>query len=153
MDQHHDVGKSNFEQMAEVFAEYGVTCIYAHKSPADNAQVLYTGLSSFHIVLTSAMRKTFNSISTRIIDERHAVKKIHGDELDDLYDMLSYAYNTWVLESVKPDLMKLQESLEKMRLAGADATALARRSLMEMAKLRKKAQAQAKGLPLRKGSR
>jgi hypothetical protein len=150
MDQHHDVGKSNFEQMAEVFAGYGVTCIYAHKNPADNAQVLYTGLSSFHIVLTSAMRKTFNSISTRIIDERHAVKKIHGDELDDLYDMLSYAYNTWVLESVKPDLMKLQESLEKMRLAGADATALARRSLMEMAKLRKKVQAQAKGLPLRR---
>jgi len=38
-----------------------------------------------------------------------------------------------VLESVKPDLMKLQESLEQMRLAGADARRW-RRSLMEMAK-------------------
>lgn len=150
MDQHHDTGKSNFEQMAEVFQEYGLPAIYGHKNPADNAQVLYTGLSNFHIVLTTAMRKTFNSVQTRVIDDRHAVKKIHGDELDDLYDMLAYAYNTWVMESVKPDYLKLQDILEKMRSAGADATAIARRSLVEMAKLKKKEQTRAKGLPLRR---
>lgn len=150
MDQHHDVGKSNFEQMAEVFAEYGVPCIYAHKNPADNAQVLYTGLSNFHLVMTSAMPKTFHSIATRVIDDRKAVKKIKGDDLDDLYDMVSYAYNTWVLESVKPDYMKLQESLEKMREAGADATAIARRSLIEMAKMKRKESEKDRGLPLRR---
>ena len=149
MDQHHDTGKSNFEQMAQVFAEYGVPAIYAHKNPADNAQVLYTGLASFHLVLTSAMRKTFHSVQTRVIDERRAVKKIKGDELDDLYDMVSYAYNTWAQVAVKPDYLKLQESLEKMRQAGADSTAIARRSLMEMTKLRAKEREAKRGLRLR----
>jgi len=46
MDQHHDVGKSNFEQMAEVFA--GMRNLHLRaQSPADNAKCFYTGLSSF----------------------------------------------------------------------------------------------------------
>jgi hypothetical protein len=147
-----EVGKSNFELMQEVFAEYGVPCIKSHKGPESNAQNLYNGLASQYIVLTDAMRQTFNSIATRIIDERRAVKKVHGDPADDLYDMAAYAYNTWVLESVKPDYMKLQETLEKMRQNGADATAIARRSLVETAKLKRKEEAQAGGLALRGGS-
>jgi hypothetical protein len=66
--------------------------------------------------------------------------------------MIAYAYNTWILESVKPDYLKLQETLEKMRQNGADATAIARRSLVETAKLKRKETDQAKGLPLRGGS-
>jgi hypothetical protein len=115
--------------------------------------VLYTGLSSQHLVLTSAMPKTFNSVATRVIDDRRAVKKVRGDELDDLYDMVAYAWNTWMLESVKPDYMKLQDTLEKMRQNGADATAIARRGLVEMAKLKRKESEQGRGLPLRGGRR
>lgn len=149
-DQHHDVGKSNFEIMAEVFAEYGIPCIKSHKGPADNAQNLYKGLSNHDIVLTDAMRQTFNAVSTRTIDERKAVKKIHGDPLDDDYDQLAYFWNTWIIESVKPDRMKLAESLNKMREAGADATALARRSMMETRKIEEKEKQQGKGLSLRR---
>lgn len=150
MDQHHDIGKSNFEIMAEVFAEYGVHCIKSHKDPADNAQNLYTGLADQNLIVTSGMPQTFNSVSTRIIDERKAVKKIHGDALDDLYDQIAYFWNTWIVESIKPDRLKLAESLEKMREAGADATALARRSMMETKKIEAKERERGKGLPLRR---
>jgi hypothetical protein len=150
MDQHHDIGKSNFEIMEEVFAEYGVPCIKSHKNPADNAQNLYTGLADQNLILTTAMPQTFNSVSTRIIDDRKAVKKIHGDPLDDLYDQLAYFWNTWIIESVKPDRQKLAESLDKMREAGADATALARRSIMETKKIEEKERQRGKGLPLRR---
>lgn len=152
MDQHHDIGKSTFELMAEVFAEYGIPCIKSHKDPTDNAQVLYDGLANQYLVLTDGMRRTFNAVATRVIDERRAVKKVHGDPDDDRYDQISYFWNTWKIEAVKPDYLRLQETLDKMRAAGADATAIARRSLVETAKLKRKETEQAKGLPLRGGS-
>jgi hypothetical protein len=153
MNQHHDIGKSNFEIIADVFAEYGISSIPMHKGPADNAQALYKGLANFDIVITDGMRQTFNAISTRTIDERKAVKKIHGDPLDDLYDMISGFWNTWIEESIEPERLKLQESLEKMRESGADATAIARRSLMETRKIEAKERETARGLPLRGGRR
>lgn len=149
MDQHHDVGKSNFEIMAEIFAEYGIISVRSHKAPADNAQNLYSALADQNLIITSAMPQTFNSVSTRIIDDRKAVKKIHGDPLDDLYDQISYFINTWIIESVKPDRLKLQESLQQMQKAGADATALARRSMMETRKIEEKEREKGKGLSLR----
>lgn len=150
MDQHHDEGKSRFELMAEVFAEYGIVSVKSHKNPEDNAQNLYDGLANQYLVLTSKMKQTFNSLATRVVDERRAVKKIHGDPMDDLYDMIAYAYNTWMLESVKPERMKVQEKLDAMRKRGADATAIARQSLIETKRLADKERARAKGLPLRK---
>jgi hypothetical protein len=150
MDQHHDEGKSRFELMAEVFAEYGIVSVKSHKNPEDNAQNLYNGLANQYLVLTNKMKQTFNSLATRVVDERRAVKKIHGDPMDDLYDMIAYAYNTWMLESVKPERMKVQEKLDAMRKRGADATAIARQSLIETKRLADKDRVRAKGLPLRK---
>ena len=150
MDQHHDEGKSRFELMAEVFAEYGIVSVKSHKNPEDNAQNLYNGLANQYLVLTNKMKQTFNSLATRVVDDRRAVKKIHGDPMDDLYDMIAYAYNTWMLESVKPERMKVQEKLEAMRKRGADATAIARQSLIETKRLADEERARAKGLPLRK---
>lgn len=149
-DSHDNIGLSNFEIMANVFAQYGVPTIKSHKAPADNAQNLYRGLASHDIVITSGMRQTFNAVSTRTIDERKAIKKIHGDPLDDCYDMCAYFWNTWIIEAVKPERLKLEESLEKMRQAGADATAIARRSMMETRKIESKEQEKVKGLSLRR---
>lgn len=151
-DDHDGTGKSNFELMEEVFAQYGIPCIKSHKGSQSNAQNLYNGLANQYLVITDAMRQTFSSIATRVIDDRRAVKKVHGDSADDLYDMIAYAYNTWILESVKPDYLKLQDTLEKMRQNGADATAIARRSLVETSKLKKKEMEQGAGLPMRAGA-
>ena len=121
-----------------------------HMNPEDNAQNLYNGLANQYLELTNKMKQTFNSLATRVVDDRRAVKKIHGDPMDDLYDMIAYAYNTWMLESVKPERMKVQEKLEAMRKRGADATAIARQSLIETKRLADEERARAKGLPLRK---
>jgi hypothetical protein len=125
-DQHTGTGKSNFELMAEVFAEWGIPCIKAAKDPMGNAQNLYNGLSNQAIVLTDLAPKTFTSLSSRTIDDRKAVKKIHGDPLDDVYDETSYGFNTWISEGVKPARTKLQEELDQMRKAGTDETSVAR---------------------------
>ena len=148
MDAHSTTGKSIFEAMAEVFARHGVGAIKSHKSPADNAQMLYNGLTTRRLVMTDGMRRTFESLASRVVDERRAVKKIHGDPADDLYDMVSYAYNTWIQEAVKPDRIALSEKLEAMRERGADATDLARVTLMEQAKMAAKEAARAKGLQI-----
>lgn len=149
-DSHDDVGKSKFEMMADVFKEYGVASVKAHKDSEDNAQNLYAGLASNMLVLTSGMPHTFNSVSTRVIDDRRAILKVHGDPLDDCIDSLLYFWNTFIRESKKPERMKLQEQLNKMREAGADATALARRSMMETRKIEEKEKQQGKGLSLRR---
>jgi|GEM_PF-3149008 len=146
MDSHSDTGQSIFDKMAAVFAEYGVVSIKSHKSPADNAQILYEGLTSRTMLLTDMMPQTFNSLSTRTIDERRAVKKLHGDPLDDLYDMVSYAYNTWLVEAVKPERMKLQEKVNQMRAEGVDATTIARYSLQETSRINAQEATRAKGL-------
>jgi len=149
-DSHDDVGKSKFELMAEVFNEYGIPSVKAHKDSEDNAQNLYAGLASNMLVLTSGMPQTFNSVSTRVIDERKAILKVHGDPLDDLIDSLLYFWNTFIRESKKPERLKLQESLDKMREAGADATALARRAMMETRRIEEREAQRGKGLPLRR---
>jgi hypothetical protein len=149
-DSHDDVGKSKFELMAEVFAEYGIISVKAHKDSSDNAQNLYAGLGSNMLVLTSGMPQTFRSVSTRVIDDRKAILKVHGDPLDDLIDSLLYFWNTFIRESKKPERLKLQESLDKMKQSGADATAMARRALMETRKIEEKEREKSKGLSLRR---
>jgi hypothetical protein len=150
MDQHSDTGQSIYEKMAAVFAAAGVPSIKSHKGAADNAQILYNGLTDHLLIMTDAMPMAFNSLSTRTIDERKAVKKIHGDPLDDLYDMTAYAYNTWVIEGVKPERLTMLETIQRMRQQGADATTIARWSLQEHVRIATKEAERAKGLPLTK---
>jgi hypothetical protein len=150
-DSHHgdgQDGKSNYELMAEVFAEYGVPCIKSHKDPADNAQVLYNGLASRMLILTDGMRDTFNAIATRTIDDRRAVKKVHGDPDDDRYDMASYAYNTYMQTSVKPERLKIMEEVEARRKRGHDETAIAHYSLMAIRDMELKERERKKGMQL-----
>ena len=69
---------------------------------------------------------TYRAISSRIVDERKAVKKIHGAWEDDSYDETSYAYNTWRQSSEKPARTELQEAIQQMRREGYDETTIAR---------------------------
>jgi hypothetical protein len=152
-DNEDGTGETNYEMMAGVFAQHGIPCIKSHKNPADNAQRLYHGLANRLLVMTDAMNQTFNSIATRVIDERRAVKKIHGDPADDLYDMVAYAYNTWLVEAVKPERMKIAETVERMRREGADPTDIARYSLQATQRIAEQERSASAGLPLRRTGR
>jgi hypothetical protein len=147
-DNEDGTGETNFDIIQGVFAKYGVSLIKSHKNPSDNAQKLYVGLAGQEIVLTDAMRQTFNSVSTRVIDARRAVKKIHGDPADDLYDMCAYAYNTWLVEAVKPERMRIQEQVAKMMREGKDPGTIFRWSLQETKKMEAKERAAEQGIPL-----
>lgn len=147
-DNEDGTGETNFDIIAGVFAKYGVSLIKSHKNPADNAQKLYSALASRELILTDGMRQTFNSVATRVIDERKAVKKVHGDPDDDRYDQLAYAYNTWLVEAVKPERLKLMEKLKKMRDEGMDETSIARYSLAESRRIAQQEKQSTKGLPL-----
>jgi len=129
MDQHRGTGKSVFGVMSEVFSENGIGSIKAAHDPAGNAQVLYNGLANKLCVLTrdsADLPLTYRAISSRIVDERKAVKKIHGAWEDDSYDETSYAYNTWRQSSEKPARTELQEAIQQMRREGYDETTIAR---------------------------
>jgi hypothetical protein len=149
-DNEDGTGETNFDIIQGVFAKYGVSLIKSHKNPSDNAQKLYVGLAGQEIVLTDAMRQTFNSVSTRVIDARRAVKKIHGDPADDLYDMCAYAYNTWLVEAVKPERMRIQEQVAKMMREGKDPGTIFRWSLQETKKMERKERVDQEGVPLTK---
>jgi hypothetical protein len=147
-DNEDGTGETNFDIIQAVFAKRGVSLIKSHKNPADNAQKLYSGLAGRELVLTDGMRKTFNAVATRVIDARKAVKKIHGDPLDDLYDMAAYAYNTWLVEAIKPERLRIEEQVAKMRREGRDANSIAHWSRVETLKLEKNEREQSKGIPL-----
>ena len=105
MDQHRGTGKSVYDVMSEVFAASGIGSMKAAHDPAGNAQVLYNGLANKGLVLTrdsSDLPLSYRAISSRIVDDRKSVKKIHGAWEDDAYDETSYGFNTWRQNSEKP---------------------------------------------------
>jgi hypothetical protein len=151
MDQHRGTGKSIYDVMAEVFAEYGIGSMKAAHDPAGNAQVLYNGLANKLCVLTresSGLSLTYRAISSRIVDERKAVKKIHGAWEDDSYDETSYAYNTWRQNSEKPARTALADELAQMRSEGMDETSLARIAWQREQAIQKEERKQGKGIKL-----
>jgi hypothetical protein len=151
MDQHRGTGKSIYGVMSEVFAEYGLGSMKAAHDPAGNAQVLYNGLANKFCVLTrdsADLPLSYRSISSRIVDERKAVKKIHGAWEDDSYDETSYAYNTWRQNSEKPARTALQEELADLRKQGLDETSLARIAWTREKAIKEKEQESSKGIRL-----
>lgn len=128
MNQHHGSSdKSNFQIMEDVFTEHGIPCIkWDSKNSMGNAQNLYNGLQSGGIVITRDCPQTFQSLQTRVIDERKSVKKIHGSHLDDLYDETAGGYNTFCDDSEKPARTALEEEMEKLKKDGLDETSIAR---------------------------
>lgn len=134
MDQHRGTGKSIYGVMSEVFQEHGIGCMKAAHDPAGNAQVLYNNLANNLFVLTrdsAELPLSYRALSSRIVDERKAVKKIHGAWEDDCYDRDSYAINTWRQNSEKPARTALAEELAQMRKDGMDETSIARVSWLK----------------------
>ncbi len=129
MDQHHGTRKSVYTMISEVMSEHDIGSIKGAHDPAGNAQVLYNGLSNKLCILTresSDLPLSYRSISSRIVDERKAIKKIHGVWEDDVYDETAQAYNTWRQNSEKPARTALQDELAQMRKDGMDESSLAR---------------------------
>jgi hypothetical protein len=129
MDQHHGAGKSVYAVISEIMNAHGVATMKWAHDPAGNAQVLYNGLSSNALTLTRAssdLPLTYRAISSRIVDERKAVKKIHGAWEDDSYDETSGGWNTWKLNSEMPARTALQQEIDEKRKEGVDETTLAR---------------------------
>ena len=147
-DQHHGTGRSNYEIMREVFTEHGVPCVLGAHDPMGNAQHLYNGLTNRSLVVTTACPYTFNTLTSRTIDDRNAVKKEKGNPQDDCYDETAYAWNSWIAESVKPKRMVLEEELDQMRKDGMDETSLARHAWQRNQTLRAEEQKASRGIAL-----
>ncbi len=154
MDQHRGTGKSIYDVMSEVFAAHGIGSMKAAHDPAGNAQVLYNGLANKGIVLTRDsvdLPLSYRAISSRIVDERKAVKKIHGAWEDDAYDETSYGFNTWRQNSEKPARTALADELAQMRKDGVDENTLARIAWTREQKIQDTEREQSKGIRLTRG--
>lgn len=150
-DSHHGSGKSNFELMAPIFRKHGIPCIKAGAEAKDSqasAMNLYNGLATGELVLTSAVPRTYKSLTSRVIDERRAIKKIHGDPLDDLLDETRYGYNTFIGPSAEPDRLGLERQLEEMRQRGVDENSIAHFKWRREEQIGQQEREKAKGIPL-----
>jgi hypothetical protein len=156
MDQHHgtnDPGDSAYDIVAKVMAEYGIGSMKASHDPMGNAQVLYNGLANGLCVLTrdsAELPLSYRAISSRIVDERKAIKKVHGAWEDDSADETMYAYNTWRQNSEKPARTALQEELAQLRKDGADDTTIARLAFQREKEIQAKERTSARGVRLSK---
>lgn len=151
MDQHTGTGKSVFRIMADVFEKHGIGCLKAASDPQGNAQELYNGLSNKRLVLTRhsiELPLSYRSLATRVVDERKAVKKIHGAWEDDVYDETSYGFNTWRENSKMPARTKLEEEVQEMRRGGIDETTIARVAWKREQEIQAEEKRAARGIPL-----
>ncbi len=151
MDQHRGQGESQYEAAVKIMAEHQVGCCKASHDPEGNAQILYNGLANKGLVLTrdsAELSLTYRSLSTRVVDKRKAVKKIHGAWEDDCADETMYGYNTWRENSEKPARTALQEELAQMRKDGMDENSLARIAWNRELAIRKQEQKAEKGIRL-----
>ena len=147
-DQHTGTGQSNYEQMGAVFEEAGIPTMLGAHDPMGNAQALYGALANRELVVTTGCPYTYNTLVSRTVDDRKAVKKEKGNPQDDCYDETSYAWNTWREESVKPARRSLEEELDNMRRDGMDETSIARYAWRRYQEIRAVEQKEEQGIPL-----
>jgi len=129
MDQHRGTGESVYDVMSKVFAEYSIGQVKPRMIQWAMPKCAITVSPNKGLILTresANLPLSYRSLSSRIVDERKAVKKIHGDCNDDVADQCMYAYNTWRQNSEKPARTALQEELAQLRKDGMDETTLAR---------------------------
>lgn len=125
-DSHTGNGRSNMEIMGEVFAEYGIPMMPAHKSRIDNFQNLARMLKKRQVVVTDVCPATFKSLNTRMHDPARPgdIKKIKGSSLDDLLDETAYAANTYFTGDPKPSEVKNADRIKQFVNAGMDEHSL-----------------------------
>ncbi len=154
MDQHKGTGKSVYDVMAGVFGEHGIGSIKAAHDPMGNAQVLYNGLANKGLILTRDsvdLPMSYRSLSSRIVDKRKAIKKIHGAWEDDVADETMYAYNTWRANCEQPARSALADELAQMRKEGVEETTLARIAWNREQKIQEEERQRSKGIRLGRG--
>lgn len=122
MDAHTGTGKSNLDIINGVLDGYGMFLNKAAKDRIGNAQTLHGKLSRREFILTDAVPKTYESLSSRRHDPDMpgAVLKIAGDELDDSLDETLYGLNNYLQKAGKPREVEIEEKIAQMRDAGAD---------------------------------
>ena len=150
-DKHQGQGESVFEMMQKIFAKYGIPCIKCggeSKKSQASAQNLYNGLASRNLVLTNAVPRTYKSLSSRVIDERMAIKKLRGDPLDDVMDETRYGYNTFIEQSAMPRRLELEEEMERLRQDGLDETSLSHYRWKKEKELEEAERRSQRGIPL-----
>ena len=127
MDAHTGTGRSNAEIMGDVFEQYEIPMIKAAKDRIGNAQMAYKMLKSGEFGICDTCPKAWNSFRTRMHDPDlpGAVIKVHGEDLDDHFDMVVYAINTFVDATIKPKEIQAAETLAGYRAAGLDDHSLA----------------------------
>jgi hypothetical protein len=151
MDQHRGTGESVYDVIAKIMGDHGIGSIKAAHDPMGNAQVLYNGLANNLLVLTrdsADLPLTYRSLSSRVIDKRKAIKKIHGAWEDDCHDETSYGFNTWRENSQKPERTALAEEIAELRKQGMDETSIARIAWKKEQEIQQKEHKQAKGVRL-----
>jgi hypothetical protein len=126
MDAHTGTGQSNAEMMDEIFEKYEVPMISAAKDRIGNAQKAYHLLKTGEFGITDACPKTWTSFTSRMHDPKMpgAVLKVHGEDLDDIYDETVYGLNTFVDVSIKPAEDGYADRLKQMQEAGMDEHSL-----------------------------
>lgn len=125
-DAHTGAGRSNFDIMADVLQKYDIPMVKASKGRVGNFQFLYNMLQLRWLTLCDTAPKAYKSLSTRIYDPKKSgdIKKVDGDELDDVLDETAYAVNTYWERSAKPREVKNAETIQKYRDQGMDEHSL-----------------------------
>ena len=125
-DSHTNVGRSNMEIMADVFAQRDIPMMAANKGRVANFQNLYRMLKSKQVVITDACPMTFKSLNTRMHDPARSgdIKKMKGDPLDDLLDETSYFANTYFTGDAKPKKVYQAEKMAELAASGMDERSL-----------------------------
>ena len=99
-------------------------------------------------MLTNAVPRTYKSLSSRVIDERMAIKKLRGDPLDDVMDETRYGYNTFIEQSAMPRRLELEEEMERLRQDGLDETSLSHYRWKKEKELEEAERRSQRGIPL-----
>lgn len=125
-DDHRGNGRTNMEIMAEVYEQYGIPMLPAHKGRVANFQNVYRMLKGGQLVITDACPRTFKAYNTRMHDPAKPgdIKKIKGDPLDDLTDETAYAANTYFSGDSKPKEIVRAEKLASYEAEGMDEHSL-----------------------------
>jgi hypothetical protein len=122
MDAHTGTGKSNLDIINGVLEGYGMFVNKAAKDRIGNAQTLHGKLSRREFILTDAVPKTYESLSSRKHDPDMpgAILKIAGDELDDSLDETLYGLNNYLRGAGKPKEVEIEEKMQQLREQGVD---------------------------------
>ena len=114
-------GHTIADQINEVLEPWDVVCERASNDRQGGWQLLYRMLRTGEFEITDACPQTFESIRTRMHDEKRPgdIRKIPGDPLDDVADETRYALYSFIRQAEKPRELLLAEAADGLDLGSA----------------------------------